>query len=180
MILKPSTLPTILSDVLTACQNAYGQTGAPEIPARTFVAHGQPVVQPGVDQLTVQSLGISAVHPFPLAQLRALRTTVVPSAGISIEIWRSCWPSPDATSHASKNAVSPQQFTAASSALALDLTTVWGWLADLAVHDGLVASFPTIAGAADISMSPAIPLGPQGTMAGWKILLAAKMSVTGQ
>lgn len=173
--MNPNTLVLILGDVLQAVTNAYGQTGAPDIPARVFTTHGTPVVEG--EQLTVSSLGISATHPFPLAQLRAVRSTVVGSAGISIECWRSCWPLPNVTGNVGGTYVDPSAYSKASQALALDAVTVWGWIADLATAGTLVPSIPTIRDSADVSISPMVPLGPQGNVAGWRLQLAVKLSV---
>lgn len=170
----PTTLVTVLTDLLTACENAYTQAGAPTVPSRRFVTHGVPVVEG--EQLTVNSGGVSATHPFPLAQLRAVKTTVVPSALVTIEVWRSCWPAADVTSP-SKTLPSPAKFTAAAEALAKDAATLFGWIGQLAADGGLLPSLPTIATASDVSLSPMVPLGPQGTLAGWRWPIAVKLSV---
>lgn len=172
--MNPDTLNLILGDVLAACATAYAQTGAPNAPARMFQTHGQPIVEG--EQLTVSTLGISTVHPFPLAQLRAVRTVAVGSAGVSIEVWRSCWPAPEATSHASKNLPDPGKLTAAAQILQQDAATLWGWLAQQITQGTLIPSIPTIRDAADVSMSPMVALGPQGLLAGWRFPIAVKLS----
>lgn len=176
MSIQPNFLPTLLSDVLGACEDAFAQTGAPAIPSRSYLTHGTPVVEG--EQLTVQSLGLSVTHPFPLAQLRAVRTTVVGSAGVSIEIWRSCWPMPQ-VSAAGSTLPHPSKFGDAAATLALDASTLWGWMADLAVNGGMCPSFATIGIADDVSLSPLVPLGPLGGLAGWRLQMAIKISVTG-
>lgn len=177
MTMDPAVYRTILTDVLAACEDAYSAVGAPDIPARRFIAHGQPVASG--EQLTVSPLGISAAHPFPLAQLRAIKTTAIGSAGIAVEVWRQCWPSAEMTSPASKNLPNPAAFTAATLTLADDATTIWGHLADLCAGGGLVPSLPSIAVAEDTSISPMVPLGPTGLLAGWRLTIAVKLSVVG-
>ena len=173
--IPPNTVSLIANDVMDACVAAYGQDGAPNVPARTFITHGIPTVTG--EQLTVATLGISTVHPFPLAQLRAVRTNAVGSTGMSIEVWRSCWPTFEASSPVNKTRPSPSTYTEAASALLLDAATIWGWIADQVTQGTLIPSISTIADASDVSISPMIPMGPQGTYVGFKLPIAVKLSV---
>lgn len=172
--MNPDVLQTVLTDLLTACENAYGQTDAPKIPARRWVTHGQPVVEG--EQLTVTTFGLAATHPFPLQQVRAVKTSVVASAQCSIEVWRTCWPTATATA-AAKTLPAPTKFQDAALALALDAATLFGWISQLAAQGGLIPSLPGISRAEDVSLGQMVPLGPQGTLAGWRWPVAVKLSV---
>lgn len=172
--MNPTVLRTVLTDILAQCVAAYGQSGAPAAPARQFVTHGQPVVEG--EQLTVWSGGLSATHPFPLAQLRAVKTTVVGSALVNIEVWRPCWPPAHVTTP-SKTLPAPTKLQEAALDVADDAATLFGWISNLAAKGGLCPHLPGIATASDVSLGPMLPLGPQGLLVGWRWPMAVKLSV---
>lgn len=169
-----TSISTILTDVLAACVAAYGQTGAPAVPSRQFISHGQPIWEG--EQLTVCATGLSVVHPFPLTAQRAAKTTVQPSLGVSVEVVRACWPQPKVSGPGSQ-LPDPSAFTAAGLALAKDAATIFGWITDLAVTGGLIPSYPTIGGNNDVALGVMVPTGPQGLWAGWRWPISIKVAV---
>lgn len=175
--MNPNVYALVLTDVLAACVDAYAQDGAPRLPKRAFTCHGQPPVEG--EQLVVWSGGLSSTHPFPLAQLRAAKTTVVGSALVNIEVWRTCWPAPSASGVAAA-LPAPQAFTDATDVLARDAITLFGTLADLAVKGGLCPHLPGVSTASDVALGQMLPLGPQGTLAGWRWPMSVKLSVLPQ
>lgn len=174
----PTTVGTVLSDVLAACVAAYTQPGAPDAPTRGFIAHGSPVTWEG-EQLTVAAVNISPVHPHPLIQQRAVKTSIVPSLALNIECVRGCWPVPRSGGAPSSQMPDPGAFTAAAERLALDASTIFGWIANLAARGGLIPSLPTISTAHDIALGSMVPTGPSAQLVGWRWPIAVKLTVPG-
>jgi hypothetical protein len=171
-----TTIPLVLADIMTACVAAFDPPGAPAAPARRFCSHGQQPIVEG-EQLTVTCVGISSVHPFPLQGLRAIRSTVVPSAGITIEIWRTCWPTAQGSA-AQRTMPNPTKLNAAALTAAADGSCLYGALARLITAGTLCPSLPLIGTADDFAISPALPLGPQAQVVGWRIPIAVKLTTT--
>lgn len=172
-LMPASTLGLVLTDTLAACVAAFAAPNTPVIPTRHYITHGQPVA--AQEQLTVQSLGIAADHPFPLAQIRAVKSSVVAGAGLSVEIWRSCWPAAD-VSNPRATLPAPNKLQAAALILAQDAAALYGFFCDGAAAGTLFPSLPLIRVADDVSLSPLVPLGPQGLLAGWRFGLAVKLT----
>lgn len=175
--MNPTVLPTILADVLAACVAAYSQDGSPNLPKRQFVTHGVPVA--AGEQLTVSAGWVGPTKPFPLAQQRAARGSIVGGTLINIEVWRTCWPDAQ-ISAPSKTLPAPTKLQDAGLLLAADATTLFGWIADLAVRGGLCPHVPSIAAADDVAVGQMVPLGPSATLAGWRLPLTVKLSVIGR
>lgn len=174
--MNPTTVRTVLRDILAACVAAYGQAGAPTIPAHRGISHGQPGMLAKGDQLVVWSGGISATHPFPLTQLSAIKKTIVPSAAVTIQMMKECWPTGDANAVAAFTA-SSTDYTDAAEEAALHAATIFGHLAQLATTGLLIPSLPTIHTAQDVAFTPMVPVGPLGNRIGWKWPIAIKLSV---
>ncbi len=173
--MNATTVRTVVRDILTACTAAFAQPNTPDPPANIFSSHGQAGGIQG-EYLCVWSGGLSSTHPFPLAQLGAIKKTVVPSTLITIELMRECWPQAHASA-AVKATASPDTFTAASEALMLDAATIFSYIAQHATIGDLIPSLPTIHTAQDIAFSPMVPVGPLGNRAGWRWPMAVKLSV---
>ncbi len=174
--MKPDTIQTVLGDILAACVAAYSDPGAPSPPSQHYISHGGPGFLAKGDQLIVWSGGISATHPFPLTQLTAVKKVVVPSALISIQVMRDCWPTGNVT-NVNATTPSPGEFSAAAEASALDAATIFGYIAQHATIGDLLPSLPTISTAQDIAFTPMVPVGPLGTRIGWRWPFAVKLSV---
>lgn len=174
--MNPTTVRTVVRDILTACIAAYGATNAPTVPANTFSSHGQAGLLPSGDYLCVWSGGLSGTHPFPLSQLGAVKSSVVPSTLITIELMRECWPAGHGSA-AVKATPAASEFTDASEQLMLDEATLFSHITRLATAGTLIPSLPTINTAQDIAFSPMVPVGPLGNRVGWRWPMAVKLSV---
>lgn len=171
-----TTVSLVLNDIMAACEAAFGQDGAPAIPPKRWISHGPLPIAEG-DQLTVTCVGISSVHPFPLQGLRSVRSNVQPSAGITIEIWRTCWPTPSGTV-AQKQLPNPKKLTPAALDLAADASCLFGYLIRQITAGTLCPSLPLIGQADDFAITPMVPTGPQGAYAGWRWPIAVKLTTT--
>jgi hypothetical protein len=171
---NPDVLPTILADVLAACAAAYTQEGAPPVPKRQFVTHGQAVASD--EQLTVATGWVGPTRPFPLAQQRAVKSSVVGAALINVEVWRTCWPTAGGT-NVQTTLPSPTKLQDAGLLLAADATTLFGWISTLAANGGLCPNVPGISTAEDVGLGQMVPLGPSATLAGWRWPITVKLSV---
>lgn len=171
-----TTLPLLLTDIMDACVAAFEPDGTPAVPARRFISHGQQPIVEG-EQLTVTLVGISAVHPFPLTGLRSIRTSAQPSAGIQIDLWRTCWPTVQGGA-VGKSMPAPTKLQDAALAAAADGSCLYGALLRRITAGTLCPSLPLIGKADDFAISPAIPQGPSGQVVGWRIPLAVKITTT--
>lgn len=171
------TLNTLLDDLLADCNDAYTNvTGAPTAPARQYVSHGLPVWAPDCDHLAVWVSGLRIVSPFPLTQLRAIEAADLPTADLTIEVVRACWPVLNPITPANVEMPSPAELTAAAKIVALDASTLMSYIGSLAASGGLFPSFPTMSNS-DISLQPMTVLGPQGAHAGWRWPISVKLAI---
>ena len=173
----PTTLATILNDILEAATDAFEQPGTNPVPARAYISHGLTVPWEG-EQLTVSSSAVNATHPFPLNQVRGIKTSLIPSLSVVVEIVRECWPEPRASA-AAKSLPDPTKLTTAALSLANDASSLYGYLAQQITAGTLILSIPTINTATDFAVGQMVPTGPQGRMAGWKLPISVKLSVAG-
>lgn len=177
--MQPDTISTLLTDLLETCADAYEQTGVTvTMPARAYITHAPLAAVPWQgEQLTVQWTGFRAVAPFPLTQLRAPKAVVVPGVDFAIEVVRACWPEPHAVSGTTVQLPDPSVLTAAALALALDVAAIGAYLQLLSVKGGMFANVPGINTAQDVSVGIAVPVGPQGSLAGIRIPVSAKLAI---
>lgn len=172
----PTTISTLLTDLLATCVAAYSQAGVTvTAPARRYVTHGTAVW--AGEQLTVAWSGFRPVAPFPLTQLNVPKAAVVPTCDMRVEVVRDCWPVPQTTA-ANKRLASPESITAAALLLALDVGAIGAYLQTLSVEGGMFPSIPAIdTSNKGVTVGIAQPTGPQGQLAGLLIPVSVKLAI---
>lgn len=155
-------LSDCVEDVLESAQDAVDVTRTTHTnPERVFVAHGEPVVVKGCEQLTVHLDTPRAVwqrskpgQPRVPEQCQALLV-----GRAIVQLWR-CWPEPDVSGVPSADA-----YTAASQGLEVDL-----WCLLTGLHEDRAAeSLVTDHDCKSIVIGDAQALRPLGGMAGWQL-----------
>lgn len=122
-----------------------------QLPARRYVAHGQPVVEGPDGLLAVTVTGLDLRQPDRNTEI-TMRV-----AGLAVEVWR-CWPTGDS------DIPDPVALQEAAEGLADDcdrlLLGLPEWLATRC-HS--------------VEWRPVSPLGPTGGLAGWRIEVAVSV-----
>lgn len=173
--MKATTVNTLLTDLLATCVDAYNVIeGAPAAPSRQFVSFGEPPTYSG-DQLAVWHTGYRLVNPFPLSKTSAAFAAVMPAADLMILVLRDCWPTPKVGTPASSSLATSESIQKAALAAGLDGGTLEAHLSDLAVKGGMFPSLPIRDG--DVSMSPMLPVGPQGGHVGYRCTISVKLAI---
>ena len=136
-------------DLLTECESLLDPhvTGR-DLPARRYVGHGEPPVESCAGLLAVW-FGPLEVRQISRGDTRQVRRV----ASVNVDVWR-CWPTGD------REAPTVDELTGASVMVADDCDRLTGglpvWASD---------------GCTNVEWRPALPLGPNGGMAGWRIPL---------
>lgn len=160
-----TTLQTMATDLMTACTVALNTSPALGAPTRTFVAHNTPIVEG--EELTVWVAGVRSAKPVPLTRIGAVKTSILITADLTVDLWRDCWPQPQ-VNNVSKQLPEPAALTAAARRLQSDAGALWGYVAQLAALGTLFPNLPTLDNAGDVAVGSMTPLGPQGTLVGWR------------
>ena len=174
--MNETTIVTIMTELLGYAGHAWDAATTVTAPAIQFVTVGPPA-QGGVqgEQLTVYATAFRPVFPFPLTQQRAPRSNVVPAVDLAVEVWRTCYPTPN-VQQAGAQLASPTALQSAALRLYADLALMGQHLAAGTVEGGIFATWPKKGLVQDVAVGVAIPLGPSLQYAGWRFPISVGLT----
>lgn len=160
--MSASYLADCTQDVLDAAEQAIDPARTSHaLPERIFVAHAEPVVIKGCEQLTVHLHQPRSVYnrAKPASPRVPERCQVLLIATATLQLWR-CWPE-----GADERLPTAAEYSAAASALEVDLWCLLTYMHNAAFSGDLIDGLDC----KSVTVGDALALRPQGGMAGWQL-----------